>query len=633
MTSLPGPSTKYDPRTLTTAEEHVDTAHSNVIGPSDVADQWGDKGGKTVRTEVLNAWIGTGKRKSLRRMGRRANEDDGAVLKNDTGDHGLEVGPSRVASSSGKPPTTPKRFRRNDDSDGSSDSGGSDDHARTAWKLFGIEEQDDACKTWSSPLSQSHSQILPEAVVDMRTPPTPTSSPLLRERQLRWNNKGKERAIEHASDSGLPLTTPVNPSLERTPTEIVLPPVKPDPSGLTSFLSGRTSPFVSFDDTRFSGQPLEEQQNKAVGSDSQPFACLDNVVLSDLSQDLVAFHPLTQRQSQSQPMPRLHERSVSIIQNVGSVHTMADMENVGEAPPAKRRRIDREESKIKVGEKDNMLDLVGGEVENTHSTPCGRDETCELSYKSFTGLTRTPTLPSVMNKDGKEASLPPTSSALKMEGASEVFSQSSPAPTATISFPVRKRIEDRANYVGKTASVSGRGVSSPRTSRQLRPGLAPCSTSAIVRGPVLAVERTSTIIETSAATLNASGAPVSPRTAVRRAERAERRRITERLRLARPDLVERAQASRRDSQAGLERTTASTTVFTSTSPSAYGMHMGRREASVENEMNVTEEDANMDWDKSHRLAEKVREAVKRGESPSTVLPRLGCLKRWYAEQA
>ena len=347
--------------------------------------------------------------------------------------------------------------------------------------------------------------------------------------------------IEDASQSGLPLVTPVNPSLGRAPTEIVLPPVKPDPSGLTSFLWVCTSPFVSIDDTQFSGRPLGEQQNEAVGSDSQAFACLDNVVLSDLPQDLVASHPLTQHQSQSQPMPRLHERSVSIIQNVSSVHTMADMENVGEAPPAKRRRTDREESKIKVGEKDNILDLAGGEVENAHSTPCGRDETCELSYKSSTGLIRTPSV----NRDGVEESLPPTSSALKVEA----FLHSSPAPTATISFPARKRIEDREHYVGKTASLSGYGVSSPRTSRQLRP-LAPCSTLAIVRGPVLAVKRTSTVIETSAATLDASGAPVSPRTA----QRAERKRITERLRLARPNLVERAAASRRDSRTGLERT-------------------------------------------------------------------------------
>ena len=52
-----------------------------------------------------------------------------------------------------------------------------------------------------------------------------------------------------------------------------------------------------------------------------------------------------------------------------------------------------------------------------------------------------------------------------------------------------------------------------------------------------------------------------------------------------------------------------------------------REASIDSGMNVTEEDANMNWDKSRQLAERVWEAVKRGESPSAVLPRLGCLER------
>ncbi|KAF8121744.1 beta-lactamase-like protein, partial [Boletus edulis] len=67
VTSLPGPSTKFNPRTLSTAgeEKHVDTAYSNLIGPSNDAEQWSDKGGKKVKVEVLRAWIGTGRRKSL----------------------------------------------------------------------------------------------------------------------------------------------------------------------------------------------------------------------------------------------------------------------------------------------------------------------------------------------------------------------------------------------------------------------------------------------------------------------------------------------------------------------------------------------------------------------------------------
>ncbi|KAH0832196.1 hypothetical protein J3R83DRAFT_13114 [Lanmaoa asiatica] len=147
VTSLPGPSTKYDPRTLsaTVGEGHTDTAYSNVIGPRDAAGQWGDKGCKKARMEVLRAWLGTGRQKGLGRTRRRI--DDDAVLEKNIDERGLAAGPSQLALSSGIVPRTPKRYARSDDSGDSSHEGGSDNHARTAWKLFGVGKMEDACKT------------------------------------------------------------------------------------------------------------------------------------------------------------------------------------------------------------------------------------------------------------------------------------------------------------------------------------------------------------------------------------------------------------------------------------------------------------------------------------------------------
>lgn len=627
MTSLPGPYTKYDPRRLSAKgeEEYVDTAYSNMIGPSDAAEQWGDKGGKKVRMEVLRAWMGTGRRKGLGITRGRVDEDEDAVLEQDANEHGLVAGPGRLTLSSGISPRTPKKHARNDDSGDDSDEGGSDDHVRIAWKLFGVGEIAQACKTWVSPSPQSQSQARAEAVVDVGTLPTPTSSPLFRARWMDGSNNGKERAIERALQSGLPLTTPVKTSFGRAPTEIVLPPVSP--SRLTSFVSACTSPFVSFEDIGLSGQSLEEQTNEVVGSASQPFTCLDNVVLSDPFQDLVSSPRLMQHHSQNQQAPRLHGRNLSITKDVGTVGTKADMENVGEASPLKRRRTDREESEVKLDEKGDVPEFTG---------------------VTQSGLTRIPTVPSVTRMVDDEAALPPTSSVLEVEDVLGALPRSSPVPavtaTPTILFPVRKRIEERANYAEKAASLNGfgRGPYSPRTGikRGLGPGLASCSTSAIARAPVLAVESTSmvvsskTLTQTTATTLDVStrtsDAPVSQRTAARRAERAERRRITEKLRLARPDLVIRAPSSRHGSGSrGLERAATSALAVAST----YGMDMGRRGVSSGNGMDVTEEDAKMDWEKSRQLTERVREALKRGKHASEVLPRLKCLEQWYAEQA
>ena len=463
VTSLPGPSTKYDPRTLSTlGEERVDTAYSNLVGPSDVADLWGDKGGKKVRTEVLRAWIGTGKRKGRGSTRRRVDEGEDAVPEENTDEHGLVAGPSRLASTSAIAPKTSKRYARSENSGESSDEGGSDDHARTAWKLFGAGELVSASKTWVSPSPQSQAHFRAEAVVDMGMLPTPTSSPLLHGRRLEGSRKGKERAIGQASLSDLSLATPDKAGFGRAPTEIVLPVFTPEPFRLTSFVSACTSPFVSFGDVRFSDSSLEEYTKEVVGSDLQPFSCLDNVVLSDPSRDLVSSPHLTQHQSQSQQVSRLHRGNLSITKDIGNVVPERNTKNVDEAPPLKRRRMDGEETEVKMDEKGDAFEVVASKLGQLQSmsTPCGQDEVCDLPHKSSTELTRTPTIPFVTSMVDEEASIPSTSSALEVEGVLGAEPRSSPAPvvtaTPTLSFPVRKHIEDRPNRIGKASLTAPR---------------------------------------------------------------------------------------------------------------------------------------------------------------------------------
>lgn len=630
--SLPGPSTKYDPGTFSAAgEEHVDTAYSNLIGPSDAADLWGEKGAKKTRMEVLRAWIGSGRRKRLGSTHRRVDRNEDAVLEWETDECGVAAGPSRLASVALR---TPKRRAQNDDSGESSDEGGSDDHARTAWKLFRVGEIADACKIWVSPSPQSQSQIRAEVVVDMGTLPTPTSSPLLRGRRLEESKKGKERATEHASQSNRPSTIPLKHPLGRDATEIVLPPVTPDPSRLTSFLSACTSPFVSFEDIWVSGQLQKEQRNEVAGSGSQPFACLENLILPDSSQDLVSSPRPVQHQSQCPQVSRMHWRNISVTKDIDRVGTKRDIENIGEASLSKRRRVDREDLEVKVGGKDGLSELSEtGESQHTYSTP----------------LTRTPTIPSVTGVVDMEVSLQPTSSAFEAEDILEAVWRSSPAPavtmTPTISFPVRKRIDDRASHGSKT--ISPTAASSPQTGTRPGPvpGLASCSKSAIL---LLVAERPSTVVRAktlSAETTNDVSThtidmPISPRTAARRAERAVRRRITEKLRLARPDLVVRARPSRGGDASRIERASGSAPpppfIVASTSTTEFtSPTVGKMETTGgdENGADATQESAKMDWDKSRQLAERVKEALKRGERASEVLPRLTCLERWYAKRA
>ena len=370
--------------------------------------------------------------------------------------------PSWLASTSAIVPKTPKRYVPSENSGKSLDEGGSDDHVRTAWKLFGAGELVGASKTWVSPSPQSQAHFRAEAVVDMGMLPMPTSSPLLHGRQLEGSRKGKERAIGQASLSDLPLAMPDKAGFGRAPTEIVLPVFTPEPFRLTSFVSACMSPFVSFGDVRFSNSSLEEYTKEVVGSDLQPFSCLNNVVLSDPSRNLVSSLHLMQHQSQSQQVSQLHRGDLSITKDIGNIILEWNTKNVDKALPLKRRRMDGEETEVKMDKKGDMFKVIASKLGQLQSmsTPCGQDEVCNLPHKSSTELTCTPTIPFVMSVVDEEASIPLTASALEVEGVLGVEPWSSPVPivtaTPTLSFPMRKHIEDRPNRIGKASLTAPR---------------------------------------------------------------------------------------------------------------------------------------------------------------------------------
>ncbi|KAF9222779.1 hypothetical protein BS17DRAFT_159628 [Gyrodon lividus] len=684
VTGLPGPaglSSEYDLGKISMAGEDVDVdaAYSNLVGSRAAADKWGEKGGKKGKVQVLKAWLGGGRRKGFGRSDGGVDEDEAGTRESQEGPQPV-AGPSRLAcpSTSAYPSApaaaeTPRRYVNDNDSDDSSYGGGSDEHARVAWRLFGGGEMEDACKDLvsSSPQSQLNQPVIVE--IDTGTLPTPATSPILHERRLKGKGKGKERAADDVSQSPAqyPCMTPTKQRIGRATMEpgmpvtignlSLLPPSSPLSRAMSS-ASACTSPFASFDDIRFSDcmpDVLQGQQtNAGGGSGSQPFAYLDNIVLRDdplgtLSQAHASQQPQTQNQSQETPCPRRRQRSPS------RDTAMSDLENFSGVPVPKRIRLDREGSgaclEIEAGEKFELCKLVPSESIQrqcmVHSAPSKRHSPSKsdvaASAISSTTLSLTPTVLRTTGMDDDDIAVLPAEVAVTL--ASEQRNPPAVLPhalrsTPTISFPIRKRLDrDSSSFkVGKMASTPR--IPRPSLSRPTKT-VASTSTSALLHSPALISPSTSTpSISTLTVTktlpaldspqcdttiLNGGiHPPVSPRTAARRAERAERRLITEKLRLARPDLADRTKFSRRGTQR-LEREPTSVSLpVADLSRTASGPPSSSRvggENGGTGDSKLAGEDARVNWERSRQLAAAVREAVKNGRRVSDVLPRLKCL--------
>ncbi|KAI6027337.1 beta-lactamase-like protein [Pisolithus microcarpus] len=161
--------------------EEIDVAIQNLVGPSFAAEKWADMGGKRSKLEVINMWLSRGdKSKAQRIQGLRWNVLDMPVGIPVAGPSGstslgasnqLNVFPSRV--------DVPKDIEScyAVDSDDSSDEGGSNDHAHTAWILFGSGLPDGMPTGGASP---SQSGTPPRTMNEVGILPTPVASPVLR---------------------------------------------------------------------------------------------------------------------------------------------------------------------------------------------------------------------------------------------------------------------------------------------------------------------------------------------------------------------------------------------------------------------------------------------------------------------
>ncbi|KIJ08475.1 hypothetical protein PAXINDRAFT_102543 [Paxillus involutus ATCC 200175] len=680
---LPGPaglSSTYELGRISRAseDEDVDAAYSNLVGPSDAADKWGEKGGKKRKVEVLKAWLGGGRRRGFGRSD--GGYEDEVEAAESQGTPRPVAGPSRLAgpSTSAYPSVTahvktPRRYV-NDDSDESSYEGGSDEHAKVAWTLFGGGDVDDPCKNLalSSPQSQSQRDRPVAVEIDGNMLPTPTTSPILHQRRLVVKGKGKERTTDDVFESPAqhPFTTPTKQHLEHTATELImlpttinlspLPPSSPL-SRIVSFSSACTSPFASFDNLRRSDRApdaSEEKQTNAEGSSgSQPFACLDNVMLQeDLlgipSQVHAPRQPQTQTQSQSQQTPRLRRRQRSPSSDMGAV---SDLENLGEVPARKRVRIDREGSDVRL-EVDGDAKLEPAKLALSESiqrqclpsltSPRRHTSKCDVDASVISPVAFSPTVHHVTETDAVvRASAVGVGVALSSErrNTSAVLPRALRS-TPTISFRIRKRLDRDSSSLKAGKMAPTPEISLPLPSQLTKPAVS-TSTPALLpptrlTSPpqntpsvsALTASKTIPILDsrTLDTTISSTSAhpPVSPRTAARRAERAERRLITEKLRLARPDLADRTKPSRRGTPR-LEKEIASVSFpavdssRASSSCRVGGESGGTRGSSSK----LTGEDAKVDWEKSRQLAAKVREAVKSGRRAGDVLPRLTCLQR------
>ncbi|KIK82104.1 hypothetical protein PAXRUDRAFT_154539 [Paxillus rubicundulus Ve08.2h10] len=673
---LPGPaglSSTYELGRISRAseDEDVDAAYSNLVGPSDAADKWGEKGGKKRKVEVLKAWLGSGRRNGFPRSDGGAHEDE-VEMAASQGMPRPVAGPSRLAGSSTSgylsipaPLKTPRLYL-DDDSDDSSYEGGSDEHAKVAWRLFGGGEGDDPREdlAWSSPQSQSQPDRPLAVEIDGNTLPTPSTSPMLHQRRLVIEAKGKERDISE-NPVQYPSATPTKQLIGHTPTEHVMLPTTADlsllppssPLGcIVSFSSAHTSPCASFDDIRCSDRAPdtseEQQTNAECGSGSQPFACLDNVLLQgDLLKILSQVHaprqPQAQSQTQQTPRPRRRQRSPS-----SDMVTVFNLENLGEFPAPKRVRIDLESSGVRLeAEADDKFETPKpalSESLQTFSTPPRRRTSpkCNIAASAISPieLDRSPTVPDSTGIDVVGVGVALSSERINTSTVLPHALRSTP----TISFRTRKRLDTDVSLLkaGKMAptpeiSVASSSRLTETAASTSTPALLPPTTLtsppqdpsslAYLAGskavPTLGSRTPDTTIPTTSA-----HPPMSPRTAARRAERAERRLITEKLRLARPDLADRNKLSR-SRTSRLEKETTSVSVSKIGSSGASMIPWSSSRVGAEGggtrgpSSKLAGEDTKVDWERSRQLAAKVREAVKSGRKASDVLPRLMCLQR------
>ncbi|KAI5986180.1 hypothetical protein EDD15DRAFT_1600657 [Pisolithus albus] len=155
------------------------------------------------------------------------------------------------------------------------------------------------------------------------------------------------------------------------------------------------------------------------------------------------------------------------------------------------------------------------------------------------------------------------------------------------------------------------------------------STSACLRSPtssmeIITAERTFGTMSVGTHDFTTISSPVSPRSTERRARRRERKALTDKLRLARPDLAQLPKpANQRLKGATIRVEQRPSPVLSSYSSSV----LPSNSVTSPSWNSTCVGNTSIDWERSLRLAKEVRETVKKGGKASDVLPQLMCLRR------
>ncbi|KAI6044737.1 beta-lactamase-like protein [Pisolithus marmoratus] len=470
--------------------EEIDAAIQNLVGPSSAAEKWVDMGDKRSKLKVINMWLPGGNKSKVQQMqSLRWNELDNCS--------GTSVaGPSRMANSSASNRLSVfssrldvskiKESRSAADSDESSDEGGSNDHAHTAWILFGTGHPDG---TPTSGASSSHSGTPPRTIGEVGIFPTPVASPVF----------GLSADIPHTTNLQCMTTELIrqadNPSL--SPLSLSSPSVQSPSSKFPC-----NSPFESLDRLEFmisNSTPKDEFQEQHLQGDAEPFACINNVLAS---QKTVDPDPLT---SDVQTQHTQSQRQDSIYGGRQQKRTLGEVEKYAlqseNSPPCmKRPRLDQERPPMPLeAGKDVKTDAYNQSVSNSPiivtpnaQKPTDVNETALLVPASLKAVRSTPALPALT---------------FPVSGADE---SGQPFPKAA-HLPLR---------LTKASSTSA------------------CLRSAASPTKIITADRTFCTASEGIHDSSTISSPISPRTAERRARRRERKVLTEKLRLARPDLAQ-----------------------------------------------------------------------------------------------
>jgi len=455
---------------------------------------------------------------------------------------------------SNEPPSTSTISRHAVDSDDSSDEGGSDDHARTAWKLFGSGIPEGVPRHWLSPQRDSQSQI--GAVEGGGTLPTPVSSPVMRP--------------IGAAEKGSPLC--------------------PSPfATLDNIIEFATS---TIPDMRLGDE--SRTQHSETG-ERRLFTCIDNLLGAPPSTDTdiqsSGVQPQGSRSGEQSLILHSHQRKRSL----GEISM--ESENSGlSILPAKRPKIDQVRSTAKTEpDRSNKTDQPSGRLPAITSTPAHSPSTSISPRK----LTKVATVPEII------VQAPPPTRALQ-ENQTPEFTSSSVAKSArpTLPFPVTK---SSSEVICRSPSHLSKDSSIYAPLHRVAPSHSVSTEVALIATP-----------SESYGVPSVCEHPVSPQTAERRARRAEQKILTEKLRLACPQRAQANKHARREP--GGTGPSGTSVALSSNSSRPLSTMDGPREGSS------FAGHARVNWEKSLRLAEEVREAVRNGRSVSDVLPRLSCLR-------